>query len=355
VSDSATEIAWCFQSARALEASGRFARAADVLARGLRKSRAAMSPLEHANFLRFHAYYRSLWALRMLPGPSFFNRRPGRPIGHALHVSMVKDEGDIVYAHLASCYRNGLRFFVIADNDSSDNTRSEIIRFRETHGDAVVIVVEDPIVAYYQKEKMTALIELGRAMLAAMGVRIDWVFPMDADEFFEVFDPTRDLLTALEQADDMGRKMLLFFPSDASSPEPLEVFSAGSDPTTTFTVVSLFSGRMFSKLGFRYAERSQLWMGNHFVFDCAETMDDLQIAIEHGLTMLHYPMRSLEHVRRKVINGGVAYEATRSPGYGEHWRSNYAAYQRDGDAALARILYEFVRQNAAKERLPVRF
>jgi hypothetical protein len=94
-------------------------------------------------------------------------------------------------------------------------------------------------------------------------------------------------------------------------------------------------------------------MGNHFIFDCAETVDDLQIAIECGLTMLHYPMRSLAHVRRKVINGGLAYEAMRTPGYGEHWRGNYAAYQREGEAAVVRIFHEFIRQNAAKEQLPI--
>jgi len=352
---SAADLAWCWQTARVLEASGRFARAADVLARGLRKFRAAMSPLEHANFLRFHAYYRSLWALRMLPRPVSFQRRPGRPIGHALHVSMVKDEGDIVYAHLTNSYRNGLRNFVVADNASSDNTRLEIVRFREAHGDARVIVVEDPILAFYQKEKMSAFIDMGRAMLAAVGVRIDWVFPMDADEFVESFDPSRDLLAALEQADATGRKMLLFFPSDASSREPLEVFPAGADLETTFPTISLFRGRMFSKLGYRITAGAQLWMGNHFVFDCAETVDDLLIAAEHGLTMLHYPMRSLTHVRHKVINGGRACEALNTPGYCEHWRGNYAAYQREGDAALIRVYQEFLRQNAEKGRLGIGF
>ncbi len=339
MSDDAADIDWYFRLARALEASGRFARAADVMARGLRKSRRAMSPLEHANFLRFHAYYRSLWALHMLPKPVRFQRRPGRPIGHAMHVSMVKDEGDIVHAHLANSYRVGLRYFVIADNGSSDSTRSEIIRFRDAHGDARVIVVDDPILAYYQKEKMTAFIEMGRAMLAAVGVRIDWVFPMDADEFIVGFDPARDLLGVLQRAEAEGRKMLLFFPSDGSSGQPLDDWSAGADPAATFSVISSFRGRMFSKLGYRYSSAAKLWMGNHFVFDCAEAVDDLQIAIEHGLTMLHYPMRSLAHARHKVVNGGRAMEAMETMGYCEHWRGNYAA----------------IRENAAKERLPIRF
>lgn len=353
MSDGAAEFALYFRAARALAASGLFARAADVLARGLRKSRNAMSPLDHANSLRYHGYYRTLWALRMLPAPTSFQRRPGRPIGHALHVSMVKDEGDIIFAQLANSFRMGLRYFVIADNGSTDGTRQEILRFRDTHRDALVFVIDDPIVAYFQKEKMTACIDLGRAMLAAVGVRIDWVFPMDADEFIESFDATGDLLAALEQADAAGRKMLLFFPHDASSTEPLEAFSAGTDPATAFTVISLFQSRMFSKLAYRFTATARLWMGNHFVFDCAETVDELQIAAEHGLTMLHYPMRSLAHVRRKVINGGVAYEATRSPAYGEHWRDNYAAYQREGEAALVRVLHEFIRHNAQQERLPI--
>lgn len=50
-------------------------------------------------------------------------------------ISMIKNEQDIIYRCLLNLYTIGIKKFVIADNLSTDNTRSEMNRFSRTFQD----------------------------------------------------------------------------------------------------------------------------------------------------------------------------------------------------------------------------
>jgi hypothetical protein len=280
----------------------------------------------------------------------------GKPILNALRVSMVKDEDDIIFPNLENSYRAGLRHFAIADNGSTDATRSEIERFRRLRADAVVFVVDDPVVGYYQDAKTLGLLRLGRTILAGAGFATDWIFPVDADEFIESFAPSIDLHDVLGRADAEGRNLLMFFLCNASSTAPIERLAPDADLGRSFPVVSEFRGQAKAKSMFRYSDAARPWMGNHFVDHCVSSIEEVAAAAEGGLLMLHYPMRSLAQVAKKVVNGGIALDA--APGRETscaHWRRNFAAFRVGGPAEFETILTRFNGNNARRSRLDVRF
>ncbi len=106
----------------------------------------------------------------------------GRPLDNCVYVGLVKNEADIINFSLNRAFNLGFRYFVIADNGSTDNTLSEIHRFKREHPEAIMLLLDDPIQGYYQDAKTTGLAKLGLSYFGALGNRIEWVFPFDADE-----------------------------------------------------------------------------------------------------------------------------------------------------------------------------
>jgi hypothetical protein len=93
----------------------------------------------------------------------------------SLGISMVKNEADIIEAFV----RHNLAFMdmlAILDNDSSDGTREILLQLQQEG--LPVIVFDDPVVAYFQAEKMTAMY---RKVVHQFNPR--FVFLLDADEF----------------------------------------------------------------------------------------------------------------------------------------------------------------------------
>ncbi len=96
--------------------------------------------------------------------------KTGRPCYKCIQVMLVKDEDDIIYSCLEAAYKNGVRLFAICENNSRDQTLQEIYRFRDDHTDVVVLIVNDPIVGYYQDAKT-----LGVALMAKTIFINDWI------------------------------------------------------------------------------------------------------------------------------------------------------------------------------------
>ena len=92
---------------------------------------------------------------------------------------LVKDEADIIGHNLRWLHHIGVRHFVVMDNLSTDGTRAEIELFEAGHAEAELVVLEDPTVAYLQSQKTSAMARFAKARWP----EIDWVLPVDADEF----------------------------------------------------------------------------------------------------------------------------------------------------------------------------
>ena len=64
--------------------------------------------------------------------------------------------------------------------------------------------------------------------------------------------------------------------------------------------------------------------------------DQLIVGAEFGLVLRHFPVRSIEHVRTKIVNGGKALQAFNgSDALGGHWKRDYELYLEQGEEYLS--------------------
>ena len=121
-------------------------------------------------------------------------------IDNIAYVTMVKDEDDIIYQNLVWHFCVGFRKFVIVDNNSTDGTRALIEKFKkQVENKAIVVIIDDPIVEYIQSKIMTG------AMRFAYSVwpDLDWVFPVDADEFWYPNVRLQDILSKIPDSQEV--------------------------------------------------------------------------------------------------------------------------------------------------------
>jgi len=105
---------------------------------------------------------------------------------------MIKDEDDIIFENLVWHFCVGFRKFIIVDNNSTDKTRSLVEKFRtQVMGKATVIIVDDPIVEYIQSQVTTGAMRLANSIWP----QVDWIFPVDADEFWYPTTNLRGILS----------------------------------------------------------------------------------------------------------------------------------------------------------------
>lgn len=219
-------------------------------------------------------------------------------------VSMFKDEGDIAGATVSKLLEEGVDHVIVADNLSTDDTRSIL----ESFG-ADVTVVDDPEVGFFQSRKMDALAHRAGDMGA------DWIIPFDADEWF--YSPQGRIGDVLPQCDAtvLQVKALRHFPHPTDD-------LAEADPVRRMKWRSIYE-MDGAKVAYRYHPDARLHMGNHDV-----VLDGRR---EDGwLELREFQYRSYEHFVRKVRNGKAAYDATDLPeSCGIHWRRN-GALDEDG-------------------------
>lgn len=248
-----------------------------------------------------------------------------RDAGHGLRVvglSLVKNEEDVIEPFV----RHNLRFLdamFVADNGSADRTR-EILVAMEREG-LPLVVFDDPVTAYNQSEKMTALL---RGVCAA--TLPDYVVPLDADEFIRSSPAAfREELARIPP----GGVGLVPWSTYVVSPD--DVSGAISDPPRSLAWRRRAELPQYRKvilrLDGRYASNIVLAQGNH----SAERDDGAALAAVplDGLALAHFPVRSESQLTSKAVVGWMAYLArdrdARRSSLGFQWRDNF-------DAALAR-------------------
>jgi hypothetical protein len=97
---------------------------------------------------------------------------------------MVKSEENIIFESLVWHFCIGFRKFVIIDNGSTDGTRNLIERFRRRVKDhAFVVVIDYPDNSEGISVRQSNLLTSGGLLAHTMWKDVQWVFPLDADEF----------------------------------------------------------------------------------------------------------------------------------------------------------------------------
>lgn len=246
-------------------------------------------------------------------------------------VTMFKDEEDVAYHNLVWHYNMGIKRFVIMDNLSSDNTASEVRRFANDYLDAQVYLIEDPEVGYYQSRKMTAAAEFAYKMWGA-----EWILPFDADEILCSFrSPVHTVIESL------GKEHIAL-----SLPYKVHVMrsfddSSETNPFKRMAYRTQSDVHQGAKVIIRWQSGMIIGQGNHNV-----TIDGKSVPItkgtDLGLALRHYPFRSKEHIRQKVINGGKAYEAAADlrKKYGRSWKAWNEGYKKLGEKYIDQM-YEY--------------
>ena len=241
-------------------------------------------------------------------------------------VMMLKDEEDIIWLNLNWLYFIGFRRFVLLDNNSNDNTRSEIMRFRQARSDVELLVLDDPIVRYMQAQKTTALFRTANSIWPDL----KWIFPIDADEFLI---PQRGM-NVLSNIDPKVHAITI--------PKTQHFRTAMEDEGKILTLSAMPSRgplcRVPPKLVPRSAVELSIGQGNHKLTRIDHGQVIYAGGFQHGFYYREFPYRSCRQFISKVCNGGPAILAAEeyfggSIG-GNHWLRFYRAYLTGGSAEL---------------------
>jgi hypothetical protein len=205
--------------------------------------------------------------------------RRTRCIGEVWGIAMVRDEIDVINATVDHLFDQGVDRLLVADNGSVDGTR-ELLEQRSKDDERVVVGV-DPVVPYYQAEKMTWLAH--RAWRAGA----DWVIPFDADEWW--FAETGGLAEHLRQRTEtvLHAHLHHMVPRE---PDPEDLVGAEFVMDSTPGSVG--------KVAFRSHPLARLERGNHAVSRVGQVGTSLHIA--------HAIYRGPGQVLRKVRQGTKA-------------------------------------------------
>ncbi len=286
---------------------------------------------------------------RTRASPGWQPRSPGRvpALARAGMILLVKDEEDIIGQNLNHHYALGFRAFCVLNNMSTDGTREIVSRFRDTHEDCFVLLVDDPVRGHYQADKMTVYAETFQRHAEIAGLTFDWLFFIDADEFIasNTSRPSSEQLSDLERVlNDPDTRVLVMHWIHAASPQVLEEFSPEDDPFQKFNVMRYRLLPLVSKVALRTGVGYSLKNGNHFIENLNESIDSVVPAGCSDWHIYHFSLRSISHVRKKIINGGRAFADTKGlDDHGQHWRERYALFQKYGDRIISEVLEEHVR------------
>ena len=217
---------------------------------------------------------------------------------NTLAIAMIKNEADIVEAFV----RHNLALMdlmVVIDNGSTDGTR-EILTSLQREG-LPLVVFDDPIFGYYQSEKVT---HVYRKVVPVFNPDLVWF--LDADEFIRA--PSREKLDAAFATVPAGEAVLL--PWRTHLPEAdVDATRVLADPLGAMPDRRKREEPQVFKAVVRRNPRDDARLvidqGNHNVHFTDGTRPRLHVM--DGVAIAHLPVRSVEQLSAKVINGWQAY------------------------------------------------
>ncbi|MGD8331033.1 MAG: glycosyltransferase family 2 protein [Acidobacteriota bacterium] len=251
---------------------------------------------------------------------------------------LVRDEEDIIEWNLRYHLSRGVDHFVVTDNQSVDGT-VEILREYERQG--VVTYVHEPDDDFSQDRWVT-----GMTVLAQSKLQPDWLIHSDADEFWwpesaasldELFGSVRRWRRAVrvDRCDFLGPSR------HADEPFFKRMIYRVRQPR------NLLGYPLPPKVAHRPLEDPYIHQGNHRVSTGGRVLRPRRLK---GISILHFPARTPDQLRNKVMRGGAAYESnTRfDETVGSTWRRMYRS-QRNGE--LGRLIdAHFLDPKAADDR-----
>lgn len=234
---------------------------------------------------------------------------------------LCRDEADIVAANVEFHLSCGVDFIIATDNASNDGT-TEILRHYERRN--LLRLLHEPEHTHDQAIWVTRMAHLATHEHAA-----DWLIHADADEFWCPTEGSlRDTLRAIPKhvtALDVGRTN--FLPPAVGSEDCLPFFQR-QVIRETCSLNSL--GRPLPpKVCHRSHPNIHIDDGNHSILRDGQPVAALPT---DRIKILHFPIRSLAQLERKITQGAQALErnARVDKSIGSTWRHLYKIMDREG-------------------------
>jgi hypothetical protein len=211
--------------------------------------------------------------------------------------------------------------------------------FKRERPDAFVIILSDEIVGYNQAVKTNAMSRYAVSMLSLVGRSVDWVLPVDGDEFFSP-GGEYDMKSVFDDALLEDMKIIAFAWNNAATSDIDSPILPQENIFRRFNLRLKKSSQYVFKVASRISDGSEFVQGNHATTTAFKVLEKTMSASRYGCFILHLHMRDISHVRRKVINGGkAALEANVE--IAGHWKQNYMNFLSKGDEAIRDIINSY--------------
>jgi hypothetical protein len=240
----------------------------------------------------------------------------------------VRDEADVLDAQIRYHLESGVDFVIATDHRSTDGT-TDILRRYEREGHAFLIRNESD--GFFQSTWVTRM-----ARLAATDFAADWVINSDADEFWwPRRESLREALAAVPARYGVIRGLWRNFVLRPDTAEPFY------DRMTVRTKPYADAAHPYHaqlKVAHRADPLVRVPRGNHDAFG-----KDLRLIREwFPLEVLHFPIRSREHLSRKYQNP-EAYLAGDYPRIPRHIEQIAAGVRQDPDLVFESLAVDDAR------------
>jgi hypothetical protein len=264
---------------------------------------------------------------------------------------LVRDEEDILRAHIDYHLNQGVDKIIVMDNMSVDRTPDIIADYVQTGAVHYIYQGRDD---YSQGSWVT-----GMALTAFYQFGADWVINSDADEFW--WTDGRSLKDVLAREPGSASAVRVERQNFIPRPENGEPFWQRMTVRETRSLNAI-GEPIPPKVIHRGEGNIRVEQGNHRILRGGAPI----YAAPCSLSILHFPVRSEAQLTNKIVKGGAAY--ARNPALPEHfgsaWRYLYDLYQKGqlsahyretllSDDAMAQGLRkgELVRDDRLKKRL----
>ena len=258
-------------------------------------------------------------------------------IVNAAIVMIVKNESDIIGSSINHHYNLGFRCFFILDNNSSDTTRERLNCLKRDLEDAMIVIIDDPIFAHLQGSKLTLTAQYAINYARLAGKAVDWIFPLDADEFLSSLEPLHSIISSIPA----HAKLIALPLRNLSSHEVLVELDDEADIYELFSKThdSNFEANHVIKCAFRFTQEAEIAEGNHYAFNLIENVEEIWIAGKYAVWLNHLPIRSIAQIKQKTLQGAQSMQGL--PG-GSHWKLRFESFKREGDVYFERCVRNFI-------------
>jgi len=231
-------------------------------------------------------------------------------LGDIWAITMVKNEADIIELSIRHCLNQGVDAILIADNGSTDGTKELLHKLGR---ELPLVVVDDPIVAYEQDAKMTALAK-GAKKLGAK-----WIVPFDADEFWYGKDCSLGELLRNEK-----NSVVVYG-------DLYNAFPTSSEELKPHSSLAMSNSVAIKKVAFKAHRFASLCMGCNEVYRGVPRTD--------GIFVLHLPWRSKKQLLQKVRQGKAAVlQSSKANWAGGHWVKHGDATSDDAEKIWSNLV-----------------